>query len=162
MNIDNDWNTVKRTFDSAIKSSKHTAIATSDQNGNPHITPVGFVFLGEKGRVFYFEKYSKTIPENLTYNKNVCLLLVNSSTGFWASSLFKGRFSGLPGIRLYGQAGELRKPSPEEERLLAARIGIKRRLRGSQLIWDNMDKVRDIHITALRPIEYPRMMEHLL
>ena len=162
MNIDKDWEEIEDIFDCCVSSSKHAAIATVDVDGNPHITPIGFVFLTGRKKAIYFEQYSKTLPTNYKVNSNVCLLLVNSSTFFWAKSLFKGRFSAYPGIRLYGEADELRSASEVEMKLLEARIGGAKLLKGSKLIWSGLKSVREINLTSVRPIEYPKMMEHLI
>lgn len=162
MDIIEHWGEVQEIFDSSIKSSKHAAIATVDTNGCPTITPIGFTFLNNNQTAYYFEQYSEVMPINLEKNKNVCLLLVNSSTFFWAKSLFTGKFASYPGIRLYGTAGETRQATPEELTRLKKRMGIASVLRGSKLIWAGLTTVRDVQITSVRPIKYPKMMEHLL
>lgn len=162
MDLIKDWSKIQEVFESSIKSSKHAAIATVDANGCPTITPIGFTFLNDNQTAYYFEQFSEAMPINFENNKNVCLLLVNSRTSFWAKSLITGKFSSYPGIRLYGTAGERRQATPEELTKLQERKGILSILKGSKLIWADLTTVRDIQITSVRPIKYPRMMEHLL
>lgn len=161
MNIDQDWPLIRDVFESGVNSSKHCAIASVDEHGRPHITPIGFIFLRDDKTGFYFEKYSKALPANFKHCKNVCLMSVNSSLAFWFRSLLMGRFKTYPGIRLYGEMGELRKALPEELARLEARIGVAKHLRGSRLIWSELNEVRDIRFTSVEPVQYPYMLEHL-
>lgn len=162
MDLVENWSDIQAVFESSIRSSKHAAIATVDAKGCPTITPIGFTFLNDDQTAYYFETHSEAMPVNLESNKNVCLLLVNSSTFFWAKSFFKGKFSSYPGIRLYGTAGERRQASPEELTRLKKRMGAAALLKGRHLIWADLTTVRDVQITSVRPIKYPKMMEHLL
>ena len=161
MNLDQDWNEIVDVFNAGIKSSKHVAIATVDASGHPSITPIGFAFLNDDRSVHYFEQYSETLPKNFESNRHVCLLAVNSSTLFWVKSLLQGRFPSYPGIRLYGVAGDLRPATYQEKARLQKRIGFAKKLKGSKLIWSELDNVRDIQLNAVRPIQYPKMMKHL-
>ena len=160
MDLEADWNTIRHVFESGVRSSKHSAIGTVDADGNPHITPIGFAFLRDDRTAYYFEQYPKRLPLNLETHKNVCMA-VNSSPSFWLRSLLRARFLSHPGIRLYGEAGTLRPATAPELAQLNARIGLAKHLPGSKLIWSGLKAVRDIKLTAVEPVRYPRMMEHL-
>jgi len=161
MNIDKDWQLIRRIFESGVGSSKHCAIASVDEQDRPHVTPIGFVFLRDDATAFYFEQYSKALPANFKHNRHVCLMAVNSSLAFWLRSLLRGKFLSHPGIRLHGEAGELRAATPSELAQLRERIGAARWLRGSALIWAGLATVRDIKIIGAEAVRYPQMMEHL-
>ena len=162
MDINKDWDGIESIFNECIRASKHAAIATVSETGVPTITPIGFTFLNSNKTAHYFEQYSESLPENLKHNQNVCLMVVNSGTLFWARSLLKGKFLSYPGLRLYGVAGDRRKASSDEIARLKARIGHAKYLKGSNLIWSGLETVRDIQIKSVRPIKYPKMMEHLI
>lgn len=162
MDLQKDWGLIRTVFESGIHSSKHCSIASVDKSGNPHVTPIGFVFLRDDKSAFYFEKYSKNLPLNFEHNKNVCLMAVNSSFHFWFTSLRKGQFLSHPGVRLYGEVGELRQASTAEMGRLKKRIGLANYLKGSKLIWSNLTTVRDITLSSVEPVKYPKMMDHLL
>ena len=162
MDIDRDWKEIVDVFNTGIKASKHAAIASVDANGCPTVTPIGFTFLNDNKSAYYFEQYSEAMPVNYEHNRNVCLLIVNTSTLFWAKSLFKGRFLSYPGIRLYGVVGDCRQATTREKERLSERVGRARLLKGSKLIWSGLETVRDIKLNSVRPIKYPKMMEHLL
>ena len=72
-----------------------------------------------------------------------------------------GRFFSYPGIRLYGEAGEPRPATQDELDALRKRIGGAHKLKGSRMIWSGLQTARDIQITEVAPVRYPRMMEHL-
>ena len=162
MDISDDWPLIKSVVESAIASSKHCSIASVDAEGNPHVTPIGFVFLRDDGTGYYFEQYSKRLPKNYESNRNICILAVNSALPFWFKSLLKGRFESFPGIRLYGKAGEVRAARAAEIAALKRRIGSAKFLKGAQQIWSGLETVRDISFHAVEPVRYPKMMEHLV
>ena len=69
------------------------------------MTPIGSLILGMPGQEFYFEKFPQHLPQNLEINKQVCILVVNSSRWFWFLSLVAGKFSRPSAVRLRGVAG---------------------------------------------------------
>ncbi|MGC4060888.1 MAG: pyridoxamine 5'-phosphate oxidase family protein [Aquabacterium sp.] len=161
MDIDTDWPLIRQVFEAGLRASRHCAIASVNAQGRPHVTPIGFIFLRDDKTAFYFEQYTRALPANFEHSRQVCLMTVNGGAGFWLRSLWRGRFLSYPGIRLYGEVGERRKANPQELATLAARIGGARHLRGSKLIWSDLAHVRDIRITGVEPVKYPRMMAHL-
>jgi hypothetical protein len=161
MELSDNWRQIKIAFERGIKSSRHSAIATVNADGSPHVTPIGFVFLRDDFSAYYFEEYAKQLPLNLAHNPRVCLLLVDSGSTFWLSSLFRGRFDSPPGIRLYGAAGERRVASEQEKAAYRARVRSVRKLRGYDLIWRDLNHVRDIKLERFEPVVYPKMTDHL-
>ena len=114
MRIDGQWKEIKELFRQSFKSSFHYAIATVNGDGEPHVTPIGSLILGEPGRGLYFEEFPTQLPRNLQNNKRVCVLAVNSSRWFWIKSLVGGKFAGPPAVRLYGTVGEVREATEKE------------------------------------------------
>ena len=161
MDIELHWESVRATFEEGMSSSKHCAIASVDEKGNPHITPIGFLFLESPTKAFYFEEYTVSIPSNIQNNKNLCLMVVNSGFMYWFKSLFKGQFVSPPGIRLYGTAGELRKATAQEKEKYLNKIKSSKNLKGNKLIWQGLENVREISLTSFKPITYPKMMNGL-
>lgn len=161
MNLESNWDAIKDAFNAGIKSSLHCAMATVGADGFPHVTPIGFVFLRDDRSAFYFEEYTKRIPQNLAHNPRVCLLLVNSGSLFWLRSLFGGRFASAPGIRLMGVAGQRRLATDEEKEAYRARVRPFRRTKGYDLIWRDLSYVREIKLERFEPVSYPKMTDHL-
>ena len=161
MDLDKDWTLIRQVFEAGTKSSKHCSIGSVGKDGRPHITPIGFVFLREDKTAFYFEQYTKRLPANYEHNRSVCLMAVNSGLSFWVKSLYQGQFLSFPGIRLYGEVGELRNANSTELARLKSRIGPASYLKGSKLIWSGLTTVRDIKLDSAEAVRYPRMMEHL-
>jgi len=161
MELKPHWKEIKSTFRACLASSKHCSVATVDAEGNPHITPIGFIFLKDDFTAYYFEEYSKSIPQNVSTNQNVCLMVVNSGFGYWLTSLFKGKFESAPGLRLYGTVGELRQATAGEIDAYKKRVHSSRRLKGNHMLWQNLETVREITLTSFKPVTYPKMMSHL-
>lgn len=161
MDLRRNWEQIKIAFEGGIQSSRHCAIGTVGPDGCPHVTPIGFAFLRDDYTAYYFEEYTKQIPINLQHNPRVCLMLVNSSALLWLTSLYKGRFGSLPGIRLIGVAGERRLATEGEKAAYQARVKPLRRLKGYDLIWKDLNHVRDITLERFEPVTYPKMTDHL-
>jgi hypothetical protein len=157
MDLNQNWNEVKGLFRESFRSSFHYAIATVNENGEPHVTPIGSLVLGEPGVGFYFEKFPKQLPRNLGNNNQVCVLAVNSGRWFWLKSLIGGRFSSPPAVRLHGVAGELRAATERELALWQKRVKRVRFTKGHALIWRDMSMVREIRFTRLEPIHLGQM-----
>jgi hypothetical protein len=160
MDARENWDQIKITFDAAIRTSRHCAIATIGPDGFPHIAPIGFIFLRDDYSAYYFEEHARRLGANLDNDPRVCVLLVNSGARFWLSFLLRGAFPSSPGLRLAGHAGQRRKASAEELAALQRRLKPFGRLPGAQLIWDRLEHVRDIRFDSVHPVIYPNVSEH--
>ena len=156
-----NWPQIRATFQSSIQSSLHCAIATTREDGYPHITPIGHIFLRDDQTAFYFEEHPRRLPQNLMHDRRVCLLFVNSTRWFWASSLFSGRFASAPGMRLLGVAGDRRAATDAEKSAYQQRVRAFKRLKGYALIWKDLSHVRDIKLEQCEPVLYPHMTDGL-
>ncbi len=152
MDVSENWSEIKRIFRASFKSSFHFAVATVNRNGEPHVTPIGSLMLGEPGRGFYFEEFPINLKSNLQVNKHVCVLAVNSSRWFWLKSLLLGRFTAPPAVRLRGTVGETRDATETELSRWQRRVNSVRLSKGHALMWGRMSKVRDIEFTAIEPV----------
>lgn len=161
MDLKHFWQEIKRVIRDGQKSSMHCAIASVDEHGHPNITPIGTVFLRDDQTGYFFDSYTSKLANNVEENPNVCLMAINTKSTFWLTSFLKGRFSTPPGVRLYGKMGALREATQEEIDSINKRISPLSRTKGSKLIWSDFTHVRDIQFTEFRPVQYPKMMEHL-
>ena len=152
MLLEENWDEVKRLFGKSFRSSLHYAIATVNENGEPHVTPIGSLILAETGRGFYFEEFARQLPANLQKNRQICILAVNSNRWFWIKSLFLGKFSAPPAIRLFGSVGEVRKADQQEVDLWHRRVRKVRFSKGFAILWRNMRWVRDIEFSRVEPV----------
>jgi uncharacterized protein len=155
------WEEIRTLFKNTFKSSFHFSFATVDNQGNPHITPIGSLFLRKDFTGFYLERFLSKLPKNLEKNQRVCILAANSSRGFWLKSLFKGRFTAFPAVRLYGQIGEKRLAKEEEIVLFRRRIKPLRRFKGYNLMWDDFKSARDIQFDSYEPVFAGEMTKDL-
>ncbi|MBN2463034.1 MAG: pyridoxamine 5'-phosphate oxidase family protein [Dehalococcoidia bacterium] len=157
MEISTHWETIRKIFDEAYKSCSHFAIATVNDDGSPHVTPIGALFLRMDQTGFYFEEYPSKMPENLKRNPRVCILAVNADKLFWARSLMDGKFSAPPAVRLMGTVGELREATSEESAAWHKRIALAKGLKGYRLMWERMGRVRDIRFESFEPVYLGKM-----
>lgn len=157
MNVHKNWREVKALFRDSFKTSFHYAIATVAENGEPHVTPIGSLILGKPGEGFYFEKFTRHLPENIGKNNRVSVLAVNSSRWFWLKSLLGGKFHMPPAVRLQGTAQELRPATEREMALWRKRVNSVRFTKGHKLMWSEMSMVRTIKFDRIEPVHIGRM-----
>lgn len=162
MNLKNDWTQIKQIFELAAQSSLHFAVASVDAQGYPHITPIGSLILRDDYTGYYFEELPMHLPENLKAHKQVSVLALNSDQSYWASSLVSGKFETYPGIRLMGITSERREGSNEEIDVWQQKVKFAQGLKGHDILWKEMKKVRDIQFTGVKPVLCGEMTAHLL
>lgn len=161
MEIGAHWPEIKAVLARGQASSFHCAIATLDANGAPHITPMGTVFLRDDQTGFVFDHYTQALAANLDADPRLCLMAVDSSFWFWLRSLFLGRFTAPPGVRLHGRAGRSRPATAAELELVNRRLRATKWLKGARLLWGDFSHVRDLTFTGFSPVVYPVMTEGL-
>lgn len=152
MQIGDHWGTIKEVFEEAYKSCFHFAVATVDEDGSPHVTPIGALILREDCTGFYFEENPRRMPINLKRNPRVCILAVNADKLFWGKSLLEGKFATPPAVRLVGRAGELREATADEIAAWQKRIAIAKSTKGYKLLWGKFARVRDIKFDSFEPV----------
>jgi uncharacterized pyridoxamine 5'-phosphate oxidase family protein len=162
MNIDENWDMIKATLQAAMKSSHHLSFATVTEDGSPHVTPIGSLILRDDCTGYYFEEYTKQMPINLKYNQQISILAVNSGVWFWIKSIYSGKFSSHPGIRLHGIVGERRPATKGEIAAWQNRVKSVKKTKGYKLIWENLKHVRDIKFDSFEPITAGEMTKYLV
>ena len=145
MEIDNHWQTIRSIFKEAFKTSQHYALATINEDGTPHVTPIGSLILRKDKTGFFFEEFPAKMPENFSHNKRVCVLAINAGKLYWFKSLLSGRCAKPPGVRLMGTVGEKRKATETEIAAWHKRVRFAKGFKGYNFLWKNMAWVRDIH-----------------
>jgi len=161
MNVIENWVEVRALFRESFKSSFHYAIATVSESGEPHVTPIGSLILGQPGQGIYFEKFTRRMPKNIGSGSRVCVLAVNSSRWFWFRSLLNGKFGDVPAIRLHGVAQELRPATEREIALWQKRVASVRFTKGHRLMWSEMAMVRVIQFDRIEPVHLGAMTRGL-
>ncbi len=161
MSLMENWSAIKQLFKRSFRSSLHYSIATVNEKGEPHITPIGSLILGKPGQGIYFEEFPHQLPRNLKVNQRVCVLAVDSGIGFWLRSLLRGKFIAPPAVRLYGIAGELRDATEKEIELWQRRVRRVRFSKGHTMMWKSMRRVREITFTRAEPVHMGNMTKNL-
>jgi hypothetical protein len=157
MNIESNWQGIRRVFGQAFQTSLHYSMATVTPEGLPHVTPVGSLMLRKPGQAIYFEQFTQRMPLHFRDNQHVCVLAVRSGLTFWLWSLFRGGFRTPPAIRLYGTVGAPRAATDDEIRAWQRRVGRFRFTRGHRMMWANMRTVRDVYLTRAEGIHLGEM-----
>jgi predicted pyridoxine 5'-phosphate oxidase superfamily flavin-nucleotide-binding protein len=161
MDIGNNWETIRALFEEAFKSCAHFAVATVNEDGTPHVTPIGGLILRDDRTGYYFDEYPRKMTANLTRNPRVCILAVNADKTFWGMALVDGKFKTPPAVRLIGTVGKARQATPDEIAAWQQKIAIAKGTKGYQLLWEKMAKVRDITFDAFEPVTVGEMTADL-
>jgi len=152
MEIGKHWPTIVELFEEAFKSCMHFAMATVNEDGSPHVVPIGGLILRDNCTGFYFEEYPTRTPRNLKRNPRVSVLAVNADKIFWGKALLQGKFSQPPAVSINGTAGELREATPAEIEAWQKKVVLTKSTRGYELLWAKMAKVRDITFDSFEPV----------
>ena len=100
---------------------------------------------------------SVAFSKNLDRDPRVTFMAVNSGLGFWIKSLFNGRFSNMPAIRLMGKAGKRRKGTDGEIANWMKRVRVFKHLKGHDILWKDIKYVRDIYFNAFEFVKMGKM-----
>ena len=148
------WEHTRRIANGAFRTSVHYAIATVNEDGAPHVAPIGSVRLNADQTGYFFELFTQQTPTNLDRDPRFTLLAVNSGRMFWFRSLWRGKFLDVPGFRLVATATEARPATEAEYTWWERRVKPARRLKGYEKLWgrDLLTKSRVRHFTVEKVI----------
>jgi len=161
MEIGNHWKTIQSIFQRTLTSSLHFAIGTVNEDGSPHITPIGGLFLRDNKTGFFFDVFSVNMSKNIERNQRVCILAVDSGLTFWANSFMTGKCVTPPSVRLKGTAGQRRESTEEEVDLWRRHVEFARETKGYDLLWKDMRYVRDLYFDSFEPVYMGAMTQEL-
>lgn len=162
MDIDKElWNQLKPLAGKVFGSSLHFAMATINSDGTPHVTPIGSLILTNPGEAYFFEVLARQLPRNLDRGSPIAVLGVISSLRLWVPSFVAGRFRSPPAFRLLGVAGERRPSTPEEKARWRRKVRFLRWTRGYDVLWANVDTVRELRFHELLPVSIGPMTSQL-
>ena len=65
MDIGDSWAKIRALFRNALGSCGHCALATVNEDGSPHVTPIGAIFLREDQTGFFFDENLKKSRESV-------------------------------------------------------------------------------------------------
>ncbi len=145
--------TVKPLFSGAV----YCSVATINEQGQPHVTPIGSVVLNNKNQGWFFQKFTKNIPKNIDHCPYATIMAVNDGKWFWLKSLFKGQFTSPPAMRLLVKLGELRPATATEADKFKRRVSLFKHTKGYAMMWQDMAQIREFDIIEYKPIHIGKM-----
>jgi len=157
MDLKENWANIQ----TLLKKTKCCFVATVNEDGSPHITPIGSICLRNDQTGFYFEEFSQKMPKNFEHNNRICIMVMNSGTLFWLKSFFTGLCPSIPGVRLYGTVSERRMGSEEEIASFQERVKKLRKRKVHEILFKNMKYLREIKFDSFEPVNLGPMTQHL-
>ena len=158
---DEQWAMVRQLVRRTIRSSLHCSIASLNEDGSPHVTPIGSFLPTHKGRGVYFDAFNVRLGANVDRDPRVTILAVDSGPLMWARSFLKGRFVSPPGIRLIGTVGAQRKSTDQEVERFHRLVGRLLRTKGGAQMWKSLPLARDVTVDRIEFIRMGRMTADL-
>lgn len=157
------WPELRDLLNRALLTSLAVSVATIDELGAPHVSPIGSLTLGrEPGTGTMLELFTRQTARNLDRDPRLIVLAVDSSAFRFVAALARGRFARPIATRLSGRASSHRWATDEELARFRRRVRTVRRLKGHDLLWgaDRM-RARDIAFDLELPVHLGRMTAHL-
>lgn len=139
---------VKPLFSRAVFCS----VATVNEVGMPHVSPIGSVVLNDEKHGWFFQKFTKRIPQNSAHCEYATIMAVNDGRWFWLKSVLKGQFKKPPAMRILVKLGKLRPATEAESAKFQRRVGIFKRTKGYAMMWQEMAEIREFEIVEYKPV----------
>jgi hypothetical protein len=159
--LQTNWPWIVQRFKKGILSTRFYSFATVNTDGSAHVAPYASLVLNSDCTGYYSEVYPNQMSRNLARDPRVCIMAVDIGMVYWLKSLFKGRFNQWPGVRLYGTVDRSRKARPGEIERWLKRVKKYKWSRGYDLIWKEINTVRDISFDRFEPVHCGRMTSRL-
>lgn len=160
--LNENWPLIRKIFKKSFLTSFQYSFATVNQDGSPHVTPIGSLVLNKSHpKGFYFEIFTARTRLNLERDPRISIMAIYSSKWLWLRALIQGSFAFPPGVRLNGIAGQRRSSTAEEVNLWKRKLGILRFLRGSHHLWNNLETVREIRFESFETIQLGKTTQDL-
>lgn len=156
-NLNVNWPSIVEHFQKSILTSRYFTFSTINPDGSAHATPIASLVLNDNCTGYYSDVFPGRMANNLKADQRICILAVRMGFWYWLKSIFTGRFEGWPAIRLYGAAGERRKAQAGEIHRWRKRMKHLKGTKGYNLLWKDVDVVRDITFTHYEPIRLGAM-----
>ena len=156
------WDIIRRVVDKANKSCSHVSVATVNEDGFPHVTPIGTLALHDDPCGYFFDELCTASRKNLDRDPRVCILAVNAGMPFWIKSLVMGKFSVPPAVRLVSTVKPLREATPEEIAAWHRHVAKAPLTKGYEIIWSRMHLVLDVQFDSFEPVNCGKMTTGLL
>lgn len=136
-------------------------IASVNDDGSPHITPIGSLFLRDDCTGYYLERFPAQLRQNIQRDARICLYARSSSLSLWLAAMLLGRMSCPCAVRLVGRAGERRPASDAELGAWLRKVRLLRWSRGYQQLWADMTHVRELTFDDFVPVRLGAMSRGL-
>lgn len=149
----------KKKIKPVFSQAMYCAVATVNQEGLPHVTPIGSVVLNNSRSGWFFQKFTKNIPLNADHCEFATIMAVNSGRWFWLKSLLKGQFKKPPAMRILVKLGDVRPAKEVEATKFKNRVKLFRRTKGYDMMWKDMSHIREFEIIEYKPVFIGQMTQ---
>ncbi len=151
------WPQVRRLF----AGSLGTLVASINEDGSPHLTPIGSLTLRDDCTGCYLERFPTNLPRNVERDPRISVYTARDGLLTWMWQLMRGRFDKFIAIRLLGTAGERRPLSDAERSRFLRKVRIFSWTRGHDLLWGDMRYARELRFHGYEPIKAGGMTRDL-
>jgi hypothetical protein len=136
-------------------------VASVNEDGSPHLTPIGSIHLRDDCTGYYMERFTRTLPRNLRAEHRICVYAETGTWLSWMSAMVRGRFRQPIAVRLAGRAGERRRLTHAERDAFLRKVRPLRWTRGHDILWGEMTHARELAFEGFTPVRAGRMTRGL-
>ncbi|MDY0282586.1 MAG: pyridoxamine 5'-phosphate oxidase family protein, partial [Salinivirgaceae bacterium] len=152
MDIQKNWPLIQEIF----RGNINLVIASINEDGSPHISPIGSIYLRKDCTGYYLEKFPVQLPINLDNDNRICVYAVKYNLN-WLKALAFGRFSKPPAVRLYGRAGKRRPVTEQEIARWHRQVKFFRWSKGYKILWAKFSYARELYFDGFAPVDFRQM-----
>ncbi len=159
--LEANWHWIAKLFQKSLLTTRFYTFATVNPDGSAHVAPYASLVLNDDCTGYYSDVFPNQMTRNLKTDQRISILAVNFSFFYWLKGLFCGRFDNWPAVRLYGTVGRRRKAAPGEIDRWRKRLKPYKCFKGYDLLWKDIESVRDIRFTHFEPVHLGPMTRQL-
>jgi hypothetical protein len=127
-------------------------IASVNDDGSPHLTPIGSLVLRPDGSGYFIEAFTSRLPANVERDERVSVYIADARSSTFLGGMLRGRFRRPLAVRLNGRAGARRLLTSEEGRRFRRAVRLLMWMRGYRLLWGNLRHAREIVFDSFEPV----------
>jgi hypothetical protein len=142
------WSAIRALY----RHADSVVIASVNDDGSPHMTPIGSLVLRPDGTGYYIEAFTSRLPRNVERDDRISIFITDARRSTFFGGLVRGRFRRPLAVRLTGRAGARRRLTAPEVAGFRRAVRLLRWTRGYRLLWGDLRHAREIIFDDFEPV----------
>ena len=155
------WDQLKPLAGRVIGSSLHFAISTINPDGTPHVTPIGSLILTDPGKAYFFRGIHTKVTEEPGQRQSGCCSGRDIEFSPMAAIPHNGSFQVSTRVSAAWQGRRASRIDAGRKSRWRRRVRLLKWTRGNDVLWGNLETVRELHFHSVAAVEMGRMTANL-